>query len=268
MRMRVGTVECEVVDDGQLAVPPEIIFPAARRAEWPAIETNTDGRLALSVNCLLIRSDRQVILVDTGNGNRPGARFPGGGELLQHLSVAPGEVNVVLLTHPHSDHVGGTTQLRAGRLEPTFPHARHLLARADWDYVTVQRLPVAPHVEQTLIPLHDWGLLDLVGPDLPITDEVTMVSAPGHTPGNSVVRVRSVGEELFFLGDLIHHTAEIENVHLIADGDALPDLVPAARRRVFDQVLATDALVTASHLPFPGLGRLERSDGEVTFRPQ
>ena len=89
MRMRVGSVDCELVDDGLLAVPPEIIFPSSRREAWPPIETDADGRLVLSVNCLLVWSGGQTILVDAGNGNRPGARFAGGGELLKAMSIAP-----------------------------------------------------------------------------------------------------------------------------------------------------------------------------------
>ena len=261
----VGSVHCLVVDDGDLAVPPEVIFPREHRERWPRFETDAEGRIVLSVNCLVVWSGGQTILVDAGNGTRPSARFPGGGQLAQQLAAEGIEPDVVVLTHPHSDHVGGTTFLKDGQLAPTFPRARHLLASADWHWATVERQPIAPHVEQTLIPMHEWRLLDLVEPDLTITDEVTIVSAPGHTPGNAVVRVHSGAETLFFVGDLIHHTAEIYDPELIADGDALPHLVPGARRRVFDQILAEDALVTASHLPFPGLGKLVSGNGNLTF---
>jgi glyoxylase-like metal-dependent hydrolase (beta-lactamase superfamily II) len=108
-------------------------------------------------------------------------------------------------------------------------------------------------------------LVDLTEPDLDLTEHVTILSAPGHTPGNSVIRIHSDGQTLFFLGDLIHHSAEITDPTLIADGDALPALVPAARVRVFEEILNEDALVTASHLPFPGLGHLLRDIGQIRF---
>jgi glyoxylase-like metal-dependent hydrolase (beta-lactamase superfamily II) len=268
-RLKIGETECALVSDGDLQVPLEILFPRNRRELWPTVVTNAEGLLVLSVICLVIWSDGQVILVDAGNGTRPGGRWSGGGQLITSLAaagVAPEDVTIVVFTHAHADHVDGTTYLRDGRVAPAFPNARHLLTRADWEYFTEQRQPVPRYVEETLIPLREWGLLDLVTADVSITSEVDLLSAPGHTPGNSVVRVASRGEALFFLGDLVHHPAEVEHLDLMPDGDVQPDLVPGSRKRIFDMALAQTGLSTASHLPFPGLGYLKRrDDGGYTF---
>jgi glyoxylase-like metal-dependent hydrolase (beta-lactamase superfamily II) len=267
-RLRIGTIDCALVNDGDLPVPLEILFPRERRELWPAVETNAEGSLVISVICLVVWSDGQVVLVDAGNGTRPGGRWPGGGRLIPALADAglqPEEITTVVVTHGHADHVNGSTYLREGRLAPAFPNARHLLSQADWEYFTAQTKPTPRYIEETMLPLRDWGLLDLVTPDLHITSDVDLLAAPGHTPGNSVVRVASSGEALFFLGDLVHHIGEVQHLDLMPDGDVLPNLVPESRKRIFDMAIQQSALVTASHLPLPGLGTLVRRAGGYDF---
>jgi glyoxylase-like metal-dependent hydrolase (beta-lactamase superfamily II) len=139
------------------------------------------------------------------------------------------------------------------------------VSQADWDYFTEQSKPTPEYIEETIVPLRDWGLVDLVTPDLSITGQVDLLAAPGHTPGNSVVRVASGGETLFFLGDLVHYIGEVQHLDLMPDGDPLPHLVPASRKRIFDMAVQQSALVTASHLPLPAVGNLVRRDGGYDF---
>lgn len=259
--LRVGQTDCSLLDDGELAVPPDVLFPRGRTSTLAA---NSQGLVELSVICLLVRSAGLTVLVDAGNGTRPGGRWHGGGRLLEALAeadVRPEAVDVVAFTHGHTDHVGGSTYWDDGDLAPTFPRARHLVARADWDYFTVQRQPTPPHIVETLLPLRDNGLLEVVEPDTAITPEVDLLWAPGHTPGNSVVRVHSAGQALYFLGDLVHHVGEVEDLHLMPDGDVQPERVPESRRAIFERAAAEDALVAASHFDFPGIGRVEPAPG-------
>ena len=255
--LKVGDLDCWLLDDGRLAVPPEVLFPRGRASTLP---TNSDGLVELSVICLLVRSEGRLVLVDAGNGTRPGGRWQGGGQLLEALTeadVRPEDVDVVVFTHGHTDHVGGASYWRDGELAPTFPRARHLIARADWDYFTMERQPTPPHIAETLLPLHAAGLVDAVEPGVAVTADIDLLAAPGHTPGNAVVRVHSAGQALYFLGDLVHHVGEVEDLHLMPDGDVQPERVPDSRRAMFERAAAEDALVGASHFDFPGFGRLE-----------
>jgi glyoxylase-like metal-dependent hydrolase (beta-lactamase superfamily II) len=266
-RLSIGATECALVHDGELAVDPQVLFPRARRDRWPSYPANAQGQAVVPVICLVVWTcDGQVVLIDAGNGNHPGARFPGGGLLpasLREVGVQPEDVNVVIFTHGHTDHVSGSTA--AGK--PMFPRARHVIADADWMYFTQQRQPRPAYVEKTLLPLANAGLVDRVTPDVEITREVQLVAAPGHTPGNCVVRVGSDEQALFFLGDLVHNIAEIEHLDLMPDCDVQPDLVPGSRRNIFERAVREGALVAASHLPWPAVGHLTTDGSTFGFEP-
>lgn len=270
-RFRVGAVDCAVVNDGDLALPPEIIFPPARRAEWPALTLDAQGRYACPINCLLVWSAGQTILVDTGNGTKPSNRWPGGGRLLDDMAAAgvqPGDVDLVVLTHTHGDHVGWNTVLRDGRLVLTFPRARYVAPRADWEHYTAPAMVERfAFVRESLLPLRDSGKLELVAAETDITSEVRMLPAPGHTPGHCVVAVASQSQEVLHLGDLFHHRIQFEKPDLVRDQDDLPDLVPGSRRRIATLAWERAALVLAAHDGHPGLGRVVRADGGVRFEP-
>jgi len=268
---RVGELDCAVVNDGDLLLPPEIILPPSRRDEWPPLELDVRGFCALPMNCLLVRSRESTALIDTGNGTLPNKRWEGGGNLLHELlaaGVQPSDVDLVVLTHTHADHAGGATVLRDGRLVPTFPRARYVVPKADWDFYTApDRAAQLSFVRENLLPLAEFKVLDLVEGDSSVTPQISMVQAPGHTPGLSVVVVSSGNQTAIHLGDLVHHRAQFEKPDLVRDDDVLPDLAPRSRERIGQLALERDALVVAMHEAYPGLGRLARDNGRILFRP-
>jgi glyoxylase-like metal-dependent hydrolase (beta-lactamase superfamily II) len=270
-RFRVGTVDCAVVNDGDLALPPEVVFPPERRAEWPRFAPDAQGRLTFPINCMLVWSEDRTILVDTGNGNKPGVQWPGGGNLLDELAaagVAPEDVDLVVLTHTHGDHVGWNTVLRDDRIVLTFPRARYIVPRADWEHYTSPALAERfAFVRDSLLPLRDSGRLELVEGEVVVTKDLTMLPAAGHTRGHCVAVVRSEGQTLIHLGDTFHHRIQFEKPDLVRDLDLLPDLVPITRRYIMDLAIEAHAVVLAAHDAHPGLGRLVRRDGGATFQP-
>ena len=167
------------------------------------------------------------------------------------IGIAPEQVGHVVLTHLHFDHYSGVAREQGGRRVPCFPRARHYVGRADWDAVAEELADPESLAYKTLGVIEQHGLLQLVEGDVDLTDELSVLAAPGETAGHQVVRVRSRGQTLYCLGDLYHHPAEIEHPEwqvYWADADASR----RSRQRLVAAALAEDAIVTAAHIGAPG----------------
>ena len=237
--------------------------PAWRRAMPDA---DPQGRIRIAFNLIHIRLGGASVLIDPGFDDPLsswdeafGARWhgytrtPGLGAALAALGVRSTEVTHVLITHGHDDHFAGVTVDAGGRHEPRFPRARHLIGRQDWED-NPRRADPQSELAIRLGLIHARGLLDLVNGEQEVVPGVTMIHAPGETPGHSVVRVRSADERFYFVGDLFHHTCEIANPDWVSPGrDA------AAMRTSRDRLLAEaspTATVVFAHAPFPAWGRI------------
>lgn len=234
-----------------------------------------DGGLNFSIQAYVIESRGRRIIVDTCIGNDKPRNLPDFDHLstpfLSRLSEAgfePESFDIVLCTHMHVDHVGWNTRLVVGRWEPTFPNARYLFAQAEWDHWTAETLSVgdvgpdtshmvlSPHdvMRDSIQPIIDAGLQQLVQADHVLTEEVRLIPTPGHTPGHVSVRIHSAGEEAVITGDMIHHPLQIADpaVGSIADFDR-----QWAFRTRSDFVHAhanTSTLVLGTHFPTPAGG--------------
>jgi glyoxylase-like metal-dependent hydrolase (beta-lactamase superfamily II) len=210
----IGSAKVTVVSDGVLWWAPGFPVPdAARRSAMP--EADAEGRVPLGLNIVLIAIGSAQIVVDPAfdtpqpDGDQSGwgsaiERTSGLDDALVAIGWDPAAVTHVVVTHPHGDHIGGLIRKHTGRLEPRFPNARHYLGRADWDdreAVLEFRRPIREVARA--------GLLDLVEGELEIASGVTLIPAPGETPGHQVVRLESEGETVWILGDLIHHGCEV-----------------------------------------------------------
>ncbi len=269
-RFDVGQLRCTVLDDGRLLLRPELIFPSARRAEWPPVALDPHGYLHVSINCLLIESGAEVVLIDTGNGTKRGKWLEGGGNLLSDLRMAgkdPRDVTIVVLSHIHVDHVGGATRLTGRDLVPVFPRARHLAPRADWDFYTApEQIAHFDRVRDSVMPVHDRGLLELVEGETTVAPGIHLVPAPGHTPGLNVVVLSSPNQKAMFLSDLFHHHVQFEHPDMVRDTDVLREKMAASRRGVIRSALESSALLVTAHEDHPGMGRLVLEDGHLRFR--
>ena len=135
------------------------------------------------------------------------------GDLLNQLraqGVSPQDVDIVAHTHLHADHVGWNIDHSGAAPKPYFPNARYLVPRLDWEHFTQPRhLAVAPQVRDSVLPLEALGLMDLVDEGYRITDEITTLDTPGHTPGHQVILISSQGERAMIVGDAIHSSVQI-----------------------------------------------------------
>lgn len=168
------------------------------------------------------------------------------------------EVDLVVLTYLHGDHIGGN--LIDGR--PAFPNARYLVSRSDWDYWTAPNvLNGNSAVQEQAAPLEGLNVLDLIEGEFAVTGELTTLPTPGHTPGHISLVIQSAGERGFILGDVAHSPAQAEYTDWSPAFDIDPEISPVTRRAIFDRFEAEGSLISAGHMPEQCFGRLVREGG-------
>ncbi len=275
LKWTVGDVQVLQVVETEAALPVDMLLPAADPAEvaaipWLAPFLDDNGFARLCINSLLVQTPDLRIVVDCCAGNDKPRSFPGfnmqSTPYLDHLAAVGFDrdaVDIVVCTHLHVDHVGWCTMLEDGAWVPTFPNARYLMGTVEYEHWRTQeespdeRTAFADSVQ----PVFDAGLVDLVEPDHRISGEVQLVPTPGHTPGHVSVRITSAGEDALITGDMVHHPAQIArpewSCFLDHDGARSADV----RRAVFAGAADTATLVIGTHFVAPSAGRLV-ADGE------
>ena len=178
---------------------------------------------------------------------------------LASLGAQPDDVTHMVITHAHWDHYAGATSPTDGGYAPIYPQARYYLGAADWTDAEMQTaLQDQTSLEaRTLGVLHDRGALQLVEAPTEIGEGITILPAPGETPGHQIVRVRSQGETLYILGDAFHHPIEVEHPDWMVGWADAPVML-ATRNWLLRDALADNALLTAAHIAT--LGRITRAD--------
>lgn len=176
-------------------------------------------------------------------------------EQLLTQGIRPEAITHLVITHAHFDHYTGVTMEHNGSYFPRFPNARVLLGRADWDWTETQIALRDPDSldSRTFGVLQKHNLLELVDGDLDLTPEVSILAAPGESPGHQIVRVHSQGQTLYCLGDLFHDVVEVEQpAWMLTWTDASANL--GSRQRLIEAALEENALLVPAHL---AVGRIE-----------
>lgn len=269
---RVGTIEVKRVEEWQGEfTPPEHLFDRfdaavfdAHRAEFEP-EYVRNGSIYGFLQSWLIEAYGLRILYDTGAGNdkdRPAIPIFGNlcSDFLAHLRQAgatPADIDIVICSHLHIDHVGWNTVQRDGAWVPTFPNARYLLPAIDrdfWDptdevrYAKARGADVNRNVfEDSVQPILDAGLAELVGDGFEVAPGITLHAAPGHTPGHLFLRVTSRGEVALFVGDIMHHPMQVHRPDWNSVYCEDPDEAARTRRRVLDLAADQHARVVPAH---------------------
>jgi glyoxylase-like metal-dependent hydrolase (beta-lactamase superfamily II) len=241
--LRVGALEVSLLVDGEgsFATVAEV---------FPALNSGVQWRLP--VNAVLIRGGGTTVLVDTGLGPEPRTFMPGAGaQLLEELArvgSSSDEIDLVVHTHLHIDHVGW---------DGSFPNARYVVAAADWSYfMSEESLEVRPHLRDRVEPLRDAGSVVLLEDELEIASGVRLVPTPGHTPGHASVFIESQGSELVVLGDVVVHELQLADPDLVYVSDHDPDVSATTRKQVLERLADAGTDVIVSH--FHGPGRFSR----------
>jgi glyoxylase-like metal-dependent hydrolase (beta-lactamase superfamily II) len=278
MKWRVGEVtvtkivELEVTGGSRFILPqatPEAILPI----EWLGPDfADERGRLKMSIHALVVETPSRRIIVDTCLGNdKENRRIPTWNKLqtsfLSDLAAAgyPREtIDTVICTHLHVDHVGWNTMLAGGRWVPTFPRARYLMGRFEYAHWTTQsdRDDMIVVLADSVAPVWDAGLVDLVETDHRLCDEISLVPTLGHTPGHVSVRIASRGETALITGDFMHHPCQIARPEWSSTADSDPREARYTRERMLTVLAGTRALVIGTHFAGRTAGRIIR-DGEA-----
>ncbi|MBI1885169.1 MAG: MBL fold metallo-hydrolase [Chloroflexi bacterium] len=274
--LRVGSVEIVEFLDTPMAFPFGAFFPSVPAQEFEAYKQvypqshAPDGRFQTYAQCYLVRSDGRTVLVDTGVGPGPIEWLGGaGGRLLDDMSgkgVKLEDVDTVVFTHLHGDHVGWNVRREGGGYRATFPRARYLVPQADWDHFTSPAMLEQSGAKQTVVPLKGLGALDLFSGEITLAEGVTTIPTPGHTPGHTSVLVSSQGERAIITGDLAHHPAQVDQTEWCSAFDGESPQAIESRSKVFEQLESEGLTAAICHFPPPGFGKLVRLEGRRVFR--
>ena len=268
-----------------------------RHPDWlPAGTTDADGHALLSIHSWLVRHGGRTILIDTGAGNgkaRP--QQP----VLDHLDnpyleqlaaagVSPADVDVVLHTHLHSDHVGWDTVLADGRWMPTFPNAQMICSDLEWRYGAALadgdeagiaaarreaglgepiRIPVSGTFDDSLRPLEESVTIRRVPIDgAEVLPGIRFLPTPGHSIDHAAIEITSDGAVALFSGDVFHHPLEIHAPELVSSFCEFPDAARRSRQAFMQRAVETAATVFTAHFPLSSAGRIERRDDGYQWR--
>ena len=256
---------------------PEKLAP---HLDWllPTAICPTTGNVIMTMQSYLLRTRHHTILIDTcvGNDKSISAFEPWhkrtGGTYLADLAAAgahPDEVDFVLCTHLHVDHVGWNTQLLDGRWVPTFPNAKYIFARREYEAFLAKPETGAEGetmIQESIAPVFDAGQGLLVDMDHAVDDEVWLEPAPGHTPGHVAIRMASRDERGVMLGDVMVSPLQCINPDWDFAYDEDRELARATRHAFLAAHCDTDVLVMTAHFPSPSVGYVISYEGAYRFR--
>jgi glyoxylase-like metal-dependent hydrolase (beta-lactamase superfamily II) len=277
-KWRIGNVTVTKIVELEVTGGSRFILPQATYEEILPIKwlqphfADERGRLKMSIHALVVETPERRIVVDTCLGNdKQGRRIPTWnnllGPFLADLAAAgyPREsIDTVLCTHLHVDHVGWNTMLVDGKWVPTFPKARYLMGRVEFAHWRTQheRDDMAAIFADSVKPVHDAGLADLVETDHRVSDEISLVPTTGHTPGHVSVLIRSQGEAALITGDFMHHPCQIARPQWSSTADSDPDEARQTRERMLQELSERPVLVIGTHFAGATAGHIVR-DGDA-----
>jgi glyoxylase-like metal-dependent hydrolase (beta-lactamase superfamily II) len=274
-----------IIESEDPLLSPFEIFPdctaehIAANASWmtPAFYDPVSALLVISIQSYVIRTGGLTIIVDTCTGegkNRSRVRFHQRTwpwlERLRAAGIEPESVDVVMCSHLHVDHVGWNTRLENGKWVPTFPNARYLIARKEWEYWRDQSRQAGlqrtgDYVADSVLPIFDAGQADLIDTDHGIASTLWLEPTPGHTPGHFAVHVGGGEEDLILSGDLMHHPLQLRYPQWSTRFCTDPALARETRAAFLAKYAGTRTVIAPAHFPNPGGIFIERAGDHYGF---
>jgi glyoxylase-like metal-dependent hydrolase (beta-lactamase superfamily II) len=271
MLCRVGDIEVwRILEMNGPFLMPEELFPTAGTDVGDIINSlvhdqlcQITGRLILPVQGFLVKTSSHTVLVDSCVGNdktvpgnpnwhqRSDNRFMAA---LTAAGVGPADIDYVLCTHLHTDHIGWNTKLDDGRWVPTFPNAHYLMPAADEAFF---RQRSADTYIESVLPVIEAGQAELVSSEHMLGDDVTLVPTPGHTPGHVSILLKSGPAEAIITGDALHSTVQCWQPDWVFKYDMDGEMAVKSRRKLLEGASESGRIVLGSHFTLPSIGRVK-----------
>lgn len=273
---QIGNVKITRVIEMEVAGGTKFILPQAtpeRILDMPWLIphfADSEGKLVMSIHALVVETLNNKMIIDTCIGNDKQRSIPTWTNLklpfledLQDAGYDRHEIDMVMCTHLHVDHVGWNTMLVGDEWLPTFPNARYLIGRKEyeyWDTADPGELNGGV-MDDSVRPIFNAGLVDLVEMDHQVCEEIRFEPTTGHTPGHVSIHIESKGEEALITGDCIHHPCQIEKIEWASSADYDQEASTATRHQLLAKYADKDILIIGTHFATPTAGHL-KSNGE------
>jgi glyoxylase-like metal-dependent hydrolase (beta-lactamase superfamily II) len=278
MQWKVGKVGITKVVELETVGSTKFILPLAtneeiRKLPWLIPHFATDeGRLKMSIHSLVLETPTRRFVVDTGLGNdKEGRGIPTWNnrntpflESMTAAGFAPESIDTVLCTHLHVDHVGWNTKLVGGKWVPTFANARYLFGKTEYEHWRDHSHEPSQQAvfNDSVKPIVDAGKAELIASDARVTDEITMIPTPGHSPGHMSLLIASDGEEALLTGDVAHHPCQMAHLDWASTVDTDARQSTATRRQLFSRFADRPVLVIGGHY---NAGHIKREGDAFKF---
>ena len=265
----VGDIRITYIPDGHATFEPTAFFPASTKERWQCHRQWLDeqGLMVASMGSFCIQTGDRNILVDAGVGQKsvelPGVGTMVGGRLLEslkHAGLQPNNIDILVYTHLHQDHVGWTTRQSTDGPTLTFPRARHLVTDAEWRHWSSRQDPAGPDREEVQKPLQDR--IEFVRDGQSLAFGVTVLSTAGHTPGHVSIIVSSGFDRAIILGDTVICPVQLHEAEWNAIGDVDPELARRTRERLWAELENPSTVAAGGHFPDFTFGRILRAAGK------
>ncbi len=278
---QIGDVKITRIIETEGAWPGTWLLPNAtpenmkKEASWLfPVFTDENGKLRMSIHALVIESQGKRIIVDTCIGNDKVRSNPAWSKLklpflddLKKAGYQRENIDNVVCTHLHVDHVGWNTMLQDGKWVPTFPNARYIVGGTEWDYWSrSEDKDSRDPVEDSVRPVVESGHAQLVDSNHRITGEVWLEPTPGHTPGHHSVRISSQGQDAVITGDLIHHPVQFQYPEWDDSFDSDLAMAKKTRRAFAEKYADSNVIVFGTHFATPSCGKIVSSGGAFKFK--
>jgi glyoxylase-like metal-dependent hydrolase (beta-lactamase superfamily II) len=261
--MRIGDIELTAVNDGECRMPPPFYVGLDFSVHEELVAG--DGLVHIPIGCFVVHTGDTTVLVDAGLGD-VAVEWGRGGELpaaLRAAGVAPEEIDIVICSHLHIDHIGWLVVNDA----PFFPNATVRYGAGDWSQF-VESEDAEPRSRNIMEVLDTAGRLDLLDGDVvPVAPGITARHTPGHTPGHYGLVVSSGEARAVVLGDAVECPLQFEEPDLYVLSDVDPALAARTREALWRELEGTPALVTGAHFPGLEFGRVLAGNGKRFFAP-